>query len=195
MQKDKAMRPIVPFALALAALALGACAVPGSDQRSGFLGDYSVLKKSSQDPELAAWFDPEVDFLEYDRLMIDPIEVVLAPRAAAASVDRAVLEALATDLHDTVFRVVDPYYTILAEPASRTIRLRVALTDVKLADGGTSPADVLGSRVEWEMLDAQTRKRIGAGMRWRDVPAGETGFEPWAKALLKFMNSRQEMTR
>ncbi len=195
MQKDNAMRPILPFALALVVLALGACAVPGSEHRSGFLGDYSDLKKSSTDPELAAWFDPKVDFLEYDRLMIDPVEVVLVPGAAAASADPAVLQALAAELHDTVFRVVDPYYTILDAPASRTIRLRAALTDVKLRDGGTTPGDVLGARLEWEMLDAQTKKRIGAGMRWRDVGAGETGFEPWAKGLLKFMNARQEMTR
>jgi Protein of unknown function (DUF3313) len=189
------MRPIRSLSIAFVALALGACAVPGSEHRSGFLGDYSGLKKSSQDAELASWFDPKVDFLEYDRLMIDPIEVVLAPGAEAASADPAVLKALAAELHDTVFRVVDPYYTILDAPASRTIRVRVALTDVKLRDGGTTSADVLGARIEWEMLDAQTTKRIGAGMRWRDVPAGETGFEPWAKALLKFMNSRQEMTR
>lgn len=195
MQENPVMRVARPLALLVLAAALGACATPGREHASGFLGDYSALKTSSHDPELLVWFDPGVDFLEYDRLLIDPVEVVLAPGAAAAGLDPAVLRSLADDLRATLVRVVDPYYTVLDEPASRTIRLHAALTDVKLRPGGVTSADLEGARCEWELFDATTQKRIGAGMRWRDVPEGATGFEPWAHGLLTFMNSRQEMTR
>lgn len=193
MRKDNAMRSIAALSLVAVALALGACATP--DHASGFLGDYSKLKKSSRDPELRAWFDPKVDFLEYDRLLIDPVEVVLAPGAAAAALDPATMQSLAEDLRATVVRVVDPYYTVLDQPASRTIRVHAALTDVKMRPGGVTSADLEGARCEWELFDALTKQRIGAGMRWRDVPEGTVGFESWANGLLSFMNARQEMTR
>jgi hypothetical protein len=182
-----------PAALSLiaAAFALAACA----SSETAFLADPPAFRPTDSDPGASVWFEPEADFTEYDRLVIDPTEVALVSGADAGSLEPAVLRSLAGEFRDTLVRVVDPYYSVLAEPAPRTLRLRTALTDVTLTPGGGTAADVTSSRIEWEMLDAQTGRRLGAGYRKRDAEPGTNGFEVWADKLLDFMNRRADVPR
>lgn len=183
-------RPVLALGAAAAMLVLTAC---GSE--TVFVKHPPPFHATDNDPGANVWFDPEVDFTDYDRLVIDATEVALVSGAAAKSVDPAVLQSLAAEFRDTLVRVVDPYYSVLEAPAARTIRLRTALTDVTLAPGGATAADVTSSRIEWEMLDAQTGRRIGAGWRKRDAEPGTSGFEVWADKLLDFMNQRADLPR
>jgi uncharacterized protein DUF3313 len=182
-----------PAALPLiaAAFALAACA----SSETVFVKDPPKFRATDADPGAHVWFDPDVEFTEYDRLLIDPTEVALVSGAGAKSVDPAVLRALAVEFHDTLVRVVDPYYSVIAEPAPRTLRVRTALTDVTLAPGGGTGDAVTSSRIEWELLDAQTGRRLGAGYRRRDAEPGANGFQVWADKLLDFMNRRAEIPR
>lgn len=184
----------LPRAVALLAAAslllLGGCS-----SETVYISDPPAFRALDDDPESRVWLDTETDFTEYDRLLIDPTEVALISGADAASIEPAVLHSLAVEFRDTLVRVVDPYYSVLEAPAPRTLRIRSALTDVTLAAGGGTGADVLSSRVEWEMLDAQTGRRLGAGYRKRDAEPGVNGFEVWAEKLLDFMNRRAEFTQ
>lgn len=187
----RSARPAALLGAALTFLALCSCA----SSETVFLKNAPEFRATDTDPGAHVWLDPEVDFCEYDRLLIDPTEVVLVSGADAKSVDPAVLQSLATEFRDTLVRVVDPYYSVLPAPAPRTLRIRSALTDVTLSPGAGTAADVRSSRVEWEMLDAQTGKRLGAGWRKRDAEPGTNGFEAWADKLLDFMNRRAEFSR
>jgi hypothetical protein len=174
-----------------AALALASCA----SSETVFVKNPPEFRATDADPGANVWFDKDTDFTDYDRLLIDPTEVALVSGAEASSLEPALLRSLATEFRDTLVRVVDPYYSVIEAPAPRTLRLRTALTDVSLTPGGGTGADVLSSRIEWELLDAQTGRRLGAGYRRRDADPGTNGFEVWADKLLDFMNRRSEFGR
>ena len=176
---------------AAAALALASCA----SSETVFVQDPPEFRGTDADPGGHVWFDERIDFCEYDRLMIDPTQVALVSGAEAQALDPALLRSLATEFRETLVRVVDPYYSVIETPAPRTLRVRTALTDVKLSKGGGTGADVLSSRIEWEMIDVQTGRRVGAGYRRRDAEPGTNGFEVWADKLLDFMNRRSEIGR
>jgi hypothetical protein len=184
------MRCVRAALVLAAALAPAAC----SSSETVFVKDPPQFHATDADPGANVWFEPETDFTAYDRLLIDATEVSLVPGAAASSVDPAVLRSLAVEFRDALVRVVDPYYCVLEAPAPRTLRVRTALTDVTLVPGGATAADVMSSRIEWELLDAQDGRRLGAGYRRRDADPGASGFEVWADKLLDFMNRRAEIT-
>lgn len=184
---------VCAFAAMFAAVSCAGTRARVSAPDSGFLGDTSMLRPAADDSAARIWFDPGVNFVAYDRLLIDPVAVALVPGAEAAEVDPEVLGGLAAEFRATLVRVVDPYYEVLDGPAPRTIRVRAALTDAKLRRGGATGADLAAARVEWEALDATTGRRIGAGVRWRETRSEAPGFDPWAEALLDLMISRRDL--
>lgn len=184
----------VPLAVLCIAATLAAASCAGrrdAARAPDFLGDTPMLRPAADDPAARVWFDPAVDFTQYSRLLIDPVEVVLVPGADAASLDPALLAGLAAEFRATLVRVVDPYYDVLDAPAPRTLRIRAALTDARLRPGGRSSADLVDARVEWMALDAMTGRRVGAGIRRRESRPDAPGFDPWAFALLDVMDCRQ----
>lgn len=185
-------RALPAAALIVAASFVGAPGCASGPATSGFLGDTSEFAPRPDEPDSLVWRAADADLVAYDRLMIDPVEVGLVPGAAAEGTDPATLESLAAALREALVATVDPYYPVLDAPAPRTLRLRISLADVERAAAGAASgsdaADVLASRVEFEVLDAETGRRLAAGTRRRESP-GRSGFQPWADLLLDFMNS------
>src|SRR5262245_33869589 len=95
--------------VAACALALASCA----SSETLFIKNPPPFHGTQADPETRVWFDPQTDFCEYDRLLIDPTEVVLVSGTDARLLDPAVVRSLAVEFHDTLVRVVDPYYSVL----------------------------------------------------------------------------------
>ncbi len=56
---------------------LGACATiqARSTNKSGFLGDYSQLKKGGDGKALLVYSDPKADIKSYTRILMDPVKL------------------------------------------------------------------------------------------------------------------------
>lgn len=184
-----ARRRTFAAALLVASAVLAAPGCASGPATTDFLGDTGEFAPRPDEPDSLVWRAADADLVAYDRLMIDPVDVRLVAGAAAEGTDPGTLASLAAALREALVATVDPYYPVLDAPAPRTMRLRVSLADVELVPGGGSAADVLASRVEFEVLDAESGRRLAAGTRRRDSP-GRTGFQPWADLLLDHMNSR-----
>lgn len=188
-------------------LALGAsCATTYQTRRaktSGFLGDYSQLRKGQGKEPLLVYFNPAADVRAYDKILIDPVVGYLGQGSRLNRLSPEDRQALLDYFHATLREQLGRDYALVDRPGPGTLRLRIAVTDAR----GTKPvADTLSTvvpvalaisalervalgktlttgsvRIEAEALDAQTGKRLAAMVDER-AGAKVTGrFDKWSK--------------
>ena len=97
---------------------------------SGFLGDYSGFGPHPNGTNAPYYRKPGLDLARYGRVIVDPVEVALAPEAAGGPVDPAELTALAEYMHGALLIALRDAYPVVEEPAPDVLRLRVGITDV-----------------------------------------------------------------
>jgi len=170
-----------------------------SIEGSGFLDDYSGLKKSKVNKGAWAWYKPGIDLRKYSFLQIDPI-VVRAVAGSATDKLSADLKKRATDgFKEVLFETIDPYYTVVPNKATNVLRVRLALTDLTPDEGDGAEGS---AALEGELIDSVTGESLAkfvsrvsgsskgyrAEKQWRAV---EGAFIEWAERLLDYMDSFQ----
>lgn len=201
--------------LAMVTVVLASCTSTGQMRKTkttGFLGDYSQLKKGEGDQAQWVYIRPGVRWASYTQVMIDPITAYAIPGNPLAKLPKEQLNALASYLHATLREQLSQDYQIVSTAGPGVLRLRVALTE---AGAGRPVLGVLSSvappsiaisalktvatgqgtgtgsaRVEMEMLDAQTKVRLAAAV---DAQAGNKrdffgNFNKWDDAQDAFDN-------
>jgi len=185
--------------LCLLAVMVAACAGP---KHSGFLGDYSELKADPKYRASLSYEKPGIDLREYDRLLIDPVAIMLSEDSAAGSLGKETLQKVANAFRRIMVETIDPYYTVVTEPGPHVLRIRIAVTDVEPApEGGQGLSVHVGSAsMEAELLDSRSGERLVAVVdmirgsheghkapkEWRHV---EGAFIEWSGRLLDYMDS------
>jgi hypothetical protein len=176
---------------------------PVPPKGSGFLGDaYPLLLPNPNYANSWRWQKPGVDLGEYDKLILDPVEVRLSKDAEAQSVPPEMTARAAEALTRVLNATIDPYYDVVTQPGPHTLRIRLALSDVM--PDTTSPSggvDIGGAAGEGEMLDSVTGERLvavmsriehSASIETDDVPVKwkgtEGAFHVWGKRLLEFLD-------
>ena len=174
-------------AILLALMFAGCASSTNRADRSGFLGDYSMLKENDMsDRAQYGYLDRTANFAHYTKIMLDPVELWIGEDADLSEAEQAELQNLADYFFETVHASLSEDYTIVKAPGADVMQLRIALTDVdsaspamntvstvlpvglvissgkKLATG--SHAYVGKAGVEVELLDSATGKRIGAAI-------------------------------
>ncbi len=170
---------------------------------SGFLGDYSQLRPGEGTEPLLVYFNPAADVRAYDRILIDPVVGYLGQGSRLNRLSPADRQSLLNYFHATLREQLGQDYELVDRPGTRTLRLRIALTDAR---GAKPVADTLSTvvpvglaisalervalgktlaagsvLVEVEALDAQTGERLAAMVDER-VGAKVTGrFDKWSK--------------
>ncbi|MHC4548248.1 MAG: DUF3313 domain-containing protein [Planctomycetota bacterium] len=177
----------------------------GPPGRSGFLRDYSKLRREGKRPNAWVWEKPGVDLRSYDRLLIDPVAVQPLPGSDAGALGEETLGKVADAFRRIMTETIDPYYTVVSQPGPLVLRVRLAVTDVAPAEqeveGGP---DVRMGRatIEGELLDSVSGDQLAAfteqiagsaagngqvPREWRHV---EGAFQEWANALLDYMDRK-----
>lgn len=172
-------------------------------ETSGFLGDYSQLRKGQdQEPQLI-YFNPDADILQYDKIMIDPIVAYTGADSHLNKVSKENLQALLNYFHATLREQLGMDYELVDKPAPGVLRLRVALTD---AQGSKVVMDTLSSvvpvglavsalervafgktattgfvRIEAEALDPMTGTQLAAMVDERAGSKVTGKFDKWNK--------------
>ena len=155
---------------------------------SGFLKDYSQLKKGEGDQVLRVYLNPRAEWARYDKLIIDPVQIWKGTgKTDLADVPLEDLQMLSSELYHAIRIALEDDYQLVTEPGPNTMRLRVAITEAdesepvldaittiipqaRLLSGGkyliTGTNSFVGSAtVEAEILDAQP------GWGWRLMAA------------------------
>jgi len=188
--------------IVLAVLLLAACA---TQSNSGFLTDYSRLRRAPQHGEnVRSWEKPDIDLRAYDRLIIDPVVVWMDPDTEAVALGPNALREIAAAFTKILRERIDPYYTVVKAPGPGALRVRIAITDVAPAPEGapadTPKVDLGGAAMEAEIIDAMTGEQLAAvvdrkegSAAFQDAPrewrAVEGAFIEWANGLLDYLDS------
>lgn len=190
--------------LLLPALLAAACA-SGPKDASGFLKDYSKLRRDRQYKADWVWLKPGIDLRDYDRVMIDPVVVMPGKGSKAGELGPEVLKKVAEAFTETLRETIDPYYSVAPAPGPHVLRVRVAITDVAKAAGG-KPGDpdysVGSAAMEAEILDSLTGERQAAAIdriegsqAGADVPREwvhvKGAFVEWSNRLLDFLDAHR----
>ena len=124
----------VLMAIIVAAIGFSGCGPSRARdvKQSGFLGDYSMLEKTSEkERPLYSYRNPKADWPSYSKILLDPIVIWRRSELAKEGAPMEDLQRLANNLHLLLKKELEKDYEMVAEPGPRTIRMQMALTDVE----------------------------------------------------------------
>lgn len=126
-------RAICWMGVLLAGILLAGCAASGMKdvQKTGFLGDYSLMKAGGDDRAALLYIKPDVDFKTYNKLMFERVVVLFADNAEYREIDPAMLKELTDYYQNALFNAVKDGYEIVDQPGTDVLRVRVAITGMK----------------------------------------------------------------
>ena len=196
--------------------ALCACAGPKTERAQridvyGYLGDYTMFQKGAPGRALYVYRKPDVDFSDYKKVLLDPVIFYWKHTNRLEEVPEDA-QILTDKLNRLLRKELSEYYQMVSAPEKNTMRMTVALTDVKktstylgagylaLASKKLSetaldtPALVGEASVEikitdaasGEMLAAVVDRRLGSGKIEKSVSSWEDVyniFDFWADMM------------
>src|SRR5262245_21965171 len=147
-------------AIAVAALLAAGCAspplqteanldpkrvLPGSAlQASGFLGDYAQLEKVPGRLDTWQWVKPGVDWKQYTKIYLAPVEVWINPGAEYPGIQPAIYKQIVDEFRGVVSRTFRAGgYEVVDRPGPGVLVIRFALTGINPERPGFTPLDVL----------------------------------------------------
>lgn len=161
------------MALALMLALVVACAKDKDRPKhfSGFLGDYSALKKVAGAKADFLYRKPGVNLANYDRIMVDPVAIFHNPQSQLQAPDPLDITRLAVIFQNALTDAIGRTYPVTLRPGPRTLRLRGAMVNLEMYDpipNLVSPAMLKFSlttqraHIEAEILDSVTNERLAA---------------------------------
>jgi hypothetical protein len=177
---------------------------------SGFLGDYSELQKGGPNEPLLYYERPDANLSRFAKLEIEPV-TAWTDSDGLKNVPEDELEALLNYMDTRLREVLGQSWTLVERSGPRTLRLRVAITEVdganfmmKSVSSVLPQALILGgaaelasgtrgfvgkAAIEAELVNSLTGKRYVAGVDKRQGARGVAGpGSTWndAKAAIDF---------
>lgn len=136
---------------------------------SGFLSDYSSIW-GGRDEKKQFFYRPPSRYVEYSKVMIDPVTVCFHPDAHGVKIDEEKLKDLSDFFYNEIKSVFQDGYLIVDEHGKDVLCIRAAITDVVpnkpifnihwstvLAGFGLG-----GASMEAEFIDSMSGKRVFA---------------------------------
>ena len=177
----------------LVPLALVAACSSGPPRQSGFLEDYSKLRPYEEHQNILVWQAPDADFSRYNKVLLEPVQVVLTKAAQDRALPGEEIHRLAGYFEAQLREKLKGGYPLVREPGPDVLRLRTALTDLNPVDPKTALVsrvtvkvnlDPGGGSMEAELRDSQTNRLLLAAAVAKEssqIPnAGD--FKRWAHA-------------
>jgi len=158
-----------------------------SVEGSGFLGDYSMLRKGEKDEALLIYKNPKADWAAYKKMMVEPVTIWLGEGSNLKKVSPENRQRLANELWAKLLEALKPDYEIVHLPGPGVLRIEAAITDaeasmpvldtvssivpqLRLLTGakglivGGKPGFVGEASVEAKITDAQSRELLAAAV-------------------------------
>ncbi len=98
--------------------------------RVGFLTDYAKLAPAPGGGGVLCWRDAGVDWKAFDKVLIERIQVYLAPGGAQKPIDPSDLKALLDYFHAALVKDLRPDMQIANGTGPGVLRIRIALTSL-----------------------------------------------------------------
>ena len=175
---------------------------PGSiaHGRSGFLGDYSELKRNADYPAALVYLKTGVPWSEYNAIQLDSVS--LWGNDEMKRLDAGDRQRLTDALYSALSRELGKHFALIGRPGPNTVRLRAAVAVVHdahaaalatvttagphvraVGDLSAEVASAMGAAtVEVELADSLGNERLAAVVDERtggDILAAKPGFATW----------------
>ncbi|MCC6135729.1 MAG: DUF3313 domain-containing protein [Candidatus Contendobacter sp.] len=131
------MRSLSLLGVALLTLLASACATgPASQQPSGpaayaaYLTYPDRLQPVPGDDGAYRWIDPSAKLAQYNRILLDPIQVQLASDADYKAIDPAQLQTLTDYFRQSIAKALGNAYPIVAKPGPEVMRVKIVITNL-----------------------------------------------------------------
>ena len=116
-------------------------------EKSGFLGDYSMLSPGGEGEALLFYENPEANWPSYNKIFLAPVAYYGGRDTYPKGFTRADLQKLVNRFYYILYNDVAEDYQMVDEPAPHTLRIQVALTSVgessQTADSVSAVAPVI----------------------------------------------------
>lgn len=147
---------------------------PKREAHAGFLSEYAKLRPLSAPGNGSGWLRANVDWRQYDKILIERIQVYLKPGDQQAPVDPTELKALVDYFHDALVKSLSAQARIVDRPGPGVLRVRIAITD--LVPTGTTES-MVATLVPYAFV-ADIASGAASGRPRGSTPyLGETGIE------------------
>lgn len=123
----------IPLVMILT-LGFSACATTEqtrSAKPSGFLKDYSQLKKGEGEQARLFYINRNINFAAYDKVMIESVTIWHGEGSDLSKVPREELQRLADYLYSATRKELESVYTIVDRPGPGVMKMRMAITEAK----------------------------------------------------------------
>jgi hypothetical protein len=204
-------RVFIAIALVTAAAMVAACATTrqsrGTGDASGFLGDYSNLRKGEKDEPQLIYIRPDVDWSSYDAFHLE--SVTLWRNEKTDDVPEEEQQLLTDFLFQAVHTELSKDYEMVTEPGPNVLELRLAITEAKGSKavmntitsvipqlrlltsivGMSAGTSVLVGKagIEAEITDAMSGDRLAAALDQRQgTKAVRGGVKTWSDVKLAY---------
>jgi len=181
------MSKIIKLISLSAVLMLSACASsdsPETTNYSGFLSDYSQLKKVDvdDDSELLRFLSGKIKDVGYEKILIDPVSFYPNPKEGN-NVTNETLTSIGAYFNQTVLTAAKSSGKLVDHAGKKTLRVKMAITGVDIQDrelsayqyvpvaflitaatGGLSDMSVK-FQIEAELTDSMTGEVLGAAIK------------------------------
>ena len=116
-------------------------------EKSGFLGDYSMLSPGGEGEALLFYENPEANWPSYNKIFLAPVAYYGGRETYPKGFTRADLQKLVNRFYYILYNDLAQDYQMVDEPAPHTLRIQVALTSVgessQTADSVSAVAPVI----------------------------------------------------
>ncbi len=169
-QNTRSLLALVHLSFILCGVLLAGC--KSKTAHSGFLGDYSGFRASSEYKGVSEYKHPNLTLRDYDKFIVDPILVHFAPNAKGTAIDPAKVMKLTDYAGEQLRDLLSKHYVLAGAPGPRVLRLRIAITEIKkttpalniLPPMKLSGVGLGGASMEAEAIDSQSGERVLAVM-------------------------------
>lgn len=107
---------------------------------TGFLEDYSILRKGEEGEALLVYHNLQVDFSKYQIVYVDPVEVLINNSSEVSQGD---LNRLADDLRSKVIWQLKQHYLVVPKLVPNALRVELALTEAAPSNVGMDVVSTL----------------------------------------------------
>lgn len=131
MLQAKAPRSLLSVCL-LAALTATSLPAWSQSAASGFMSNLPALQPDAAGPGSLRWMAPTANLANYDKVLLEPLTIYIAPDSEEKGLNPDALKSLADEFHKLVSNQLEPAYPVVNKPGAGVLVLRPALTNVQV---------------------------------------------------------------
>ena len=114
-----------------------------SVKQSGFLDDYSILRKGEQGQALLVYRNPHTKFSNYEKVAVDPVTIWKEKGSELEGVSDSDLHRLAKELRSKIIWHLNQDYVVVPEPGPGVMRVQVAITEARKSNVGMDVTTII----------------------------------------------------